>query len=252
MCQKGLGKTLQFSIENYKNLLKVILEEKFVISTDLNIVTKEMLLRHDIDFDLELAHQMAVIENFLGIKSVYLVMTQNPLYEIYSKQSIKYINKICSLGHEIGLHYDPSISDKQDFNDQFSKLDGTLGFESKFYSHHQPTLHGFNKIMDYGNKIDLNSLASDFEYISDSCMKPRKDLFKVIQSQSKVHLLIHPEFWMLDSVNLYDFGSKLKLFKLDKVNENINSEISIMITTLANRDKLDAKNAHLFRFRPNL
>ena len=237
---------MQFSIESYKNLLKVIKEEKFVISTDLNIVTKEMLLRHDIDFDLELAHQMAVIENFLGIKSVYLVMTQNPLYDIYSKQSIKYINKIYSLGHEIGLHYDPSISDKQDFNDQFSKLDGILGFDSKFYSHHQPTLYGFNKILDYGNKIDLNSLSSDFEYISDSCMKPRKDLLKVIYSQSKIHLLIHPEFWILDSFDLYDFGSKLKSFKLDKENENINSVISVMIATLANRDKLDAKNVHLF------
>ena len=37
------------------------MEERFVISTDLNISTKEMLLRHDIDFDLGLAHQMAVI-----------------------------------------------------------------------------------------------------------------------------------------------------------------------------------------------
>lgn len=236
---------MQFSIESYKNLLKVITEEKFVISTDLNVVTKEMLLRHDIDFDLELAHQMAVIENFLGIKSVYLVMTQNPLYDMHSKQSIEYINKIYSLGHEIGLHYDPSISDKQDFNDQFSKLDGTLGFESKFYSHHQPTLYGLNNTLDYGNKIDLNSLSIDFEYISDSCMKPRKDIFKVIHSQSKVHLLIHPEFWMLDSLDLYDFGSKLKSFKLDKMNEDINTMISVMITTLSNRDKLDAKNSHL-------
>lgn len=204
-----------------------------------------MLLRHDIDFDLELAHQMAVIENSLGIKSVYLVMTQNPLYDVYSKQSIKYINRIYSLGHEIGLHYDPSISDKQDLNDQFSKLDGILGFESKFYSHHQPTLYGFTKILDYENKIDLSLLCRDFEYISDSCMKPRKDLFKVIHSQSKVHLLIHPEFWMLDSVDLYDFGSKLKIFKLDNMNESINSEISVMITTLANRDKLDVKNIRL-------
>ena len=107
-------------------------------------------------------------------------------------------------------------------------------------------MYGFNKILDYGNKIDLNSLSSDFEYISDSCMKPRKDLFKVIYSQSKIHLLIHPEFWILDSVDLYDFGSKLKSFKLDKENENINSVISVMIATLANRDKLDAKNVHLF------
>ena len=50
---------------------------------------------------------------------------------------------------------------------------------------------------------------------------------------------------MLDSVDLYDFGSKLKCFKHDNVNENINSVISVMITTLANRDELDAKNVNL-------
>lgn len=236
---------MQFSIESYKNLLELIIKENFAISTDLNVVTKEMLLRHDIDFDLELAHQMAIIENSFGIKSVYLIMIQNPLYDMFSMQSIKCINKINSLGHEIGLHYDPSISTKYDFNDQFSKLDCMLGYESKFYSHHQPTLYGFKNILDHGKKIDLNSLASNFEYISDSCMKPRKDLFKVICSQSKVHLLIHPEFWMLDSIDLHDFGSKLKNFKLNNMNENVNSVISVMVTTLADRDKLDARNSQL-------
>jgi hypothetical protein len=236
---------MQFSIEAYKNLLEVIIKENFVISTDVNVTTKEMLLRHDIDFDLELAHQMAIIENSLGIKSVYLVMIQNPLYDLFNALSKKCIDKIHLLGHEIGLHYDPSISTKYDFNDQFSKLDSLLGYESKFYSHHQPTLYGFNNILDYGKKIDMNSLSNNFEYISDSCMKPRKDLLKVINSQSKVHLLIHPEFWMLNSLDLYDFGLKLKNFKLNKLNENVDSVISVMVTTLANRDKLDARNSQL-------
>ena len=236
---------MKFSKESYKNLLETIVAKGFVFSTDLNIITKELLLRHDIDFDLVLAHQMALIENSLGIKSLYLVMTQNPLYDVSSKESVEHIEKINSLGHEIGLHYDPSVSYIHNFSDQFCKLNSLLGFEAKFYSHHQPTLYGFSNIEDTGNRISLNAHFSNFEYISDSCMQPRKDFFEVINGRNKVHLLIHPEFWMLDSINLYDFGSKLKKIKRNSTNAKIDEIISVMISTLADRENLDARNIKL-------
>jgi hypothetical protein len=239
-CSKKLD--MLFTIRSYKNLLEHITEEKYVFSANSDCATKVLLLRHDIDFDLNLAHKMAIIENSLGVNSVYLVMVGNPLYDITSKQSITLINEIRSLGHQIGLHYDPLISNYCNFEDQLLKLGKTLGSEIKFYSHHQPTIYGFNDKLNFKNSLDLNLHAKDFKYISDSCMQPRENFLSTFDRHSKIQLLVHPEFWMLDSVDLYDFGYKLKKFQDNKNDQEIQQMISTMIETLRNRVNLDAKN----------
>ena len=239
-CNKKIN--MLFTIQSYKNLLEMIKEQKYVLSTSSNCAPKVLLLRHDIDFDLILAHKMAIIENSLGINSVYLVMVGNPLYDITSKQSITLINEIRSLGHQIGLHYDPLISNYCNFEDQLLKLGKTLGSEIKFYSHHQPTIYGFNDKLNFKNSLDLNLHVKDFKYISDSCMQPRENFQITFDNYSKIQLLVHPEFWMLDSVDLYDFGCKLKRFQDNKNNQEIQQMISTMIETLRNRVILDTKN----------
>ena len=231
-----------FTIQSYKNLLQTIEDRKFVFSTNLDSAEKVLLLRHDVDFDLNLAHEMATIENSLGIKSVYLVMVRNPLYDLHSKSAIMSINKIKLLGHQIGLHYDPSISDYCSFRDQLLILENALQAEIKYYSHHQPTIYGFNSLLGYEDKIDLNLHVKEFKYISDSCMQPREDFFNVLNVFRKVQLLVHPEFWVLNSVDLNDFGKKLKKFKHNRNNQAIESMVGIMVETLSKRDILDAKN----------
>jgi hypothetical protein len=231
-----------FTIHSYRNLLQTIKDRKYIFSTDLDSAAKVLLLRHDVDFDLNLAHEMAIIENSLGVSSVYLVMISNPLYDIHSREAIISINEIKLLGHQIGLHYDPSISDYCSFEDQFLILENAFEAEIKYYSHHQPTIYGFNGELSYENKIDLNLHVKEFKYISDSCMQPREDFFITLDAYTKVQLLVHPEFWMLNSVDLYDFGEKLKKLKQDKNNREIESMVSIMVETLSNRDSLDAKN----------
>ena len=84
---KGLGKTLLFNEFNGQ---------------------KCFLIRHDVDWDIELAYKLAQLENNLEIKSTYFILVTSNLYNVFSPSNMKLINKIKNLNHEIGLHFDAS------------------------------------------------------------------------------------------------------------------------------------------------
>jgi hypothetical protein len=52
---------------------------------------------------------MAELERDLNIKANYFILLSSTNYNALSKINRKYINKIHSFGHEIALHFDPSI-----------------------------------------------------------------------------------------------------------------------------------------------
>ncbi len=50
---------------------------------------KVFLIRHDIDFDLKLVHNVALIENELGLVSTYFILTTCPSYNTPSHAFFK-------------------------------------------------------------------------------------------------------------------------------------------------------------------
>ena len=104
-----------FNVESYKKYLILAKKYKYNFISFLkfekkkNRKNKSIILRHDVDIDLNLAEKFAQIENKLNIKSTFFVMTNNNLYNLFSKNSKKIIKKILSYGHHIGLHHDISF-----------------------------------------------------------------------------------------------------------------------------------------------
>ena len=54
----------------------------------------KVLLRHDIDGDIEAALKMASIENELEIRSTYFLMLRSPCYNLLSRTNVSAICKI--------------------------------------------------------------------------------------------------------------------------------------------------------------
>ena len=46
----------------------------------------QLIIRHDIDFDCEVAYKMAKVEYGIGIKSSYFFMLSNPIYNVFSEK----------------------------------------------------------------------------------------------------------------------------------------------------------------------
>lgn len=156
-------------------------------------------IRHDIDFDLFSAYKMAVLENEAGIKATYFILTTSPLYNTLTSQNKTYINEIKKLGHEIALHFDPTLYNKDKLNEAVSLevaiLESITGSAIKSISLHNPTSHGQYPIFDSFNNAYAQEFFNPDYYLSDSCFSFRgKNPFELIKKigESNIQILLHP------------------------------------------------------------
>lgn len=208
-----------FTEEHYKKLLSLA-KDKYVFITydqynDKSIENK-ILWRHDIDFSPNRALALAKIENTFNVKATYFLHLHSEFYNLLEKDILEKVYDILSLGHEIGLHFDPGCFKLKNNNDSYFQaylkmeidlLEKIFETKVKVFSFHNPTT---------GNYIDIKQekicgiinayssyLSANFEYCSDSNGYWRfKRLYDVItKSKSKrLHILTHPVWWMPDEV----------------------------------------------------
>ena len=72
------------------------------------------VLRHDIEFSIDRALEMARIEHEdLNVHSTYTVQLRNNTYNALSQKNIEAIQEIESMGHYIGLHQHPPMMEDE-------------------------------------------------------------------------------------------------------------------------------------------
>lgn len=179
----------------YRKLLKDYLKKgfKFVTFEEFNPKKeKQIILRHDIDFCLEYAMEMAEIEHKLGIKANYFFLP----HSLYNWNSLNH-GDFMQLGHYTSLHVDYT----------HPQSDRSVKF-TRYFSIHRPDKQDLDTDIEYStyNK----KFFSDIQYTSDSNCKEPKEI------TDNAQLLIHPIWWMTKKG---DKQNKLKQFvKLTKLN----------------------------------
>ena len=202
-----------FTLNHYKEIIELARDKGYTITPvsgydDELVNSKTIVLRHDIDFSLEFAYELASIEYDLGVPSSYYVLLHAETYNALSPKSIGMIESINGMGHEIGLHYDSrySISHESDLINSIIKK----GIYS--YSQHAP---GLTKKEEYQGLLDVRDI--DAKYISDSGRNWREGcVCEHIGKEKKLHVLIHPEWWVTDSKSREDMLHQFFLSLLDK------------------------------------
>ena len=63
-----------------------------------------VILRHDVDFSLHTALELASLENQIGIQATYFIHLRSSIYNSISYDGIDILNKISLLGHDLALH----------------------------------------------------------------------------------------------------------------------------------------------------
>jgi hypothetical protein len=215
------------NLKIYLSLIESFVEKgyQFKFFTDEIQQKKNLLLRHDVDFDVLLSLNLAEYENLNHIRSTYFFMLRSDSYNILNPQNIDAVKKIYQFGHEISLHFDPLIY--QDYSsgltlelDLFYKL---FGVNPKVISLHRP-----NK--DFLQGIDIGvshtyekKFFKDIKYISDSGGEFKyghpldSDAY---QSNQSIQLLLHPIWWMTgDDTNLLKLMTYYK-YRCDKLSEH--------------------------------
>lgn len=208
--------TEQLNIKNYIDYIKTLRKShKFISYSQFQEITEPYVLwRHDIDFSIENALELAIIENELKIKSIYFIHLHNENYNFLDRSIQKILLAIKDLGHELELHlccdyY--TIKSRKDLINAINLdreiFEKHLGHELKVFSFHNPTEDVL--IFDdfsYGDLINTYSkeLKSNTIYASDSNGYWRHlSIGKTIAKnpQSNLQILTHPIWWNENAIS---------------------------------------------------
>ena len=189
----------EFSLTHYKECIELAKDRGYKIKRvkdhyfDSLNGKKVILLRHDVDFSLEYAYELANIEYDLGVKSSYYIYLHSELYNPLSPKSMGMIKSIVDMGHEIGLHYDS----RYDVGEEDIFLSRIAQDPIDSVGHHWPAS---NQFLNYNYLLNPNKL--EYKYISDSGRNWRDGcLCENIGKYGKLHVSMHPEWWVSGGVD---------------------------------------------------
>lgn len=79
-----------------------------------------LLLRHDIDMELERALEMARVEAAASAAATYFLLIRTTHYNLFSREASDAVREILDLGHRVGLHFDCAAYDHAESVSQVS------------------------------------------------------------------------------------------------------------------------------------
>ena len=133
-----------FNYAEYRNIITLVKQNLPIM--DFSEVNDEVnafcVLRHDIEFSIDRALQMARIEHEdLNVHSTYTVQLRNNTYNALSQKNIEAIQEIESMGHYIGLHQNPPQMSDDELVDYITKdietLEHYYGFSVDIFAFHR-------------------------------------------------------------------------------------------------------------------
>ena len=200
-----------FTLENYQRLIKLAKEKgfQFILHRDeFAAERKDIIWRHDVEFEPDIALRMAQIENAEGVLASYFFQLHSPYYNVVDPHYREVFHKIKDLGHLVGLHFDSAywgISDEKQL-DEYIVLDKVylernLGVEIDTFSFHNTTPFTQSCLeFRYGGLINVYSsyFKEHYNYCGDSLGYWRFDRLEDVLNDEKVHhlqVLAHDGNW---------------------------------------------------------
>jgi len=196
----------KFTLQHYKEVLSYA-KKQYTFQTFSEYVNSPkqshaILLRHDVDYSIDKAFEMAKLESSLGIKSTYFVLLRASFYNPYSPTNTSHLKKILELGHEIGLHYDSTELSKEKFpykklKEEINQLEQIIDHKIFVIAQHNPTISPkLNKIPEKFLDVRESKIFKSIPYISDSVKNWRAGcMCNHIGKETILQILIHPIWW---------------------------------------------------------
>lgn len=200
-----------FTLDNYKRLVQLAVDRgfQFILHKDEFVPErKDIIWRHDVEFEPDIALKMAEIEHEAGVQATYFFQLHSGFYNVMSSHYRQVFHQIKDLGHCVGLHFDCrywGIEDESQL-DEFISLDCSYiekNFEVEIdtFSFHNTTPFTQSCLeYRYGGLINVYSsfFKEHYNYCGDSLGYWRYDRLEDVLNDDKVqHLqvLTHDGNW---------------------------------------------------------
>ena len=237
-----MNKLAKFSFDEYREILKLYLPILKDFQDIDHSTTDFCLLRHDVEFSLERALEIAKIDSSYGIKSSFFIQVLNDAYNPLSSVNSDLIKKIEEYGHFVGLHFYVSHLKegdlkglKNELNRQVRILQECVEAKISRFSYHRPPhwaleidtyqfsnlinvySHPYFELITTGNPVKV-------KYMADSNHKWKYGHPLEIKDCKCFHLLIHPDEWSEKGGNEYENFAGIIDEAKKQIIENINLE----------------------------
>ena len=200
-----------FTLGNYKRLVQMAVDKgfEFILHKDDFVPErKDVIWRHDVEFEPDIALKMAEIEHEEGVKATYFFQLHSGFYNVMSGHYRQAFHQIKDLGHCVGLHFDSAywgITSEDQLNDYIKidkeYLEKNMDVEIDTFSFHNttPFTQGCLEYR-YGGLINVYSsfFKKNYNYCGDSLGYWRFDRLEDVLNDDNVrHLqvLTHDGNW---------------------------------------------------------
>lgn len=196
-----------FTEAAYRDLVRLARERyAFLLFGEAAAAETGVLWRHDIDVSVHRALALARIEQEEGVRATYFVHLHSRFYSALEDAIADRLRAIVSLGHDVGLHFDPHFTPAMG-----ASLEAAVAAEAAIVEHvtgarvsalsfHDPdtTVNDADRIAGLVNAYG-RSIQDRFDYGSDSNGYWRHTpLPELIASgrHPRLQVLTHPEWWV--------------------------------------------------------
>lgn len=200
-----------FTFENYRKLIQLAKAKGFLFilhKDDFVPERKDIIWRHDVEFEPDIALKMAKIEAEIGVKATYFFQLHSPYYNVVDSHYREVFYQIKNLGHCVGLHFDSTywgITDENQLNDYIildkEYFEKNMDVEIDTFSFHNTTPFTQSCLeYKYGGLINVYSsfFKKNYNYCGDSLGYWRFDRLEDVLNDGNVkHLqvLTHDANW---------------------------------------------------------
>ncbi len=100
-----------FDFAEYARIINCFLERGYELVDyhDIAADQRHLVLRHDVDFSLPAALEMARLESARGWQAYYFILLRTEFYNPLSQEGLNALQELLALGHRVGLHFDASL-----------------------------------------------------------------------------------------------------------------------------------------------
>jgi hypothetical protein len=202
-----------FTLDHYRELLRRALELGYRFATFAEheahaAAPRLFLLRHDLDFSVELAVHFARLEAALGIQATYFVRVHARHYNPFALPTYRQLREIEALGHEIGLHYEPGFAEAAEeepaamVRREKAVAEALLGHPIVSAAAHLPGKSGrpvtAENLAAFGLRYEAYTprFLTGFKYLSESNGRWREGcLCGHLGRHERLCVLVHPFWW---------------------------------------------------------
>lgn len=194
-----------FSPQGYENLISSLKSNGYEVISypDADPNRRHLIVRHDVDFSLRAAVEMAQRERASGFSSTYFVLLRTEFYNPFSREGLQSLQEISALGHDIGLHFDAALYSgdiEQAAARECAVLESLIGRPVTAMSFHRPAPDRVGEADRIAGRLNAYGprFVRDMGYCSDSrgAWNHGMPLDNAAVRQGRaLQLLIHPFWW---------------------------------------------------------